>query len=173
LILSAGVDVVEPNVGRRMRAPRVYEALHLHDWPDPDRGARHRAQLPRHRPRPHHPVAIVRIMRQLFATQPVASRIDHETVPGPAARTDDDVLDAWIVAGACGHCAIGTCAMGPADDATLGHPHLQVRGAVNLRVDDASVLPIMVSGNLIRRVTALSWHAVLLGRSSAAASRGN
>jgi choline dehydrogenase len=34
-----------------------------------------------------------------------------------------------------------------------------VRGETNLRVVDASVLPIMIAGNLNGPVTALAWRA--------------
>lgn len=48
--------------------------------------------------------------------------------------------------------------MGPGDDDVVD-AQLKVRGTTNLRVVDASVLPIMVSGNLNGPVTALAWHA--------------
>jgi len=60
--------------------------------------------------------------------------------------------------GGCGYHAIGTCAMGPNDDDVVD-PRLRVRGVTNLRVVDASVLPIMVSGNLNGPVSALAWRA--------------
>ena len=49
--------------------------------------------------------------------------------------------------GYCGYHAIGTCAMGPSDDDVVD-AQLRVRGVDGLRVMDASVLPVMVSGNL-------------------------
>ena len=48
--------------------------------------------------------------------------------------------------------------MGPHDDDVVD-PQLRVRGVRDLRVVDASVLPIMVSGNLNGPVTALAWRA--------------
>jgi choline dehydrogenase-like flavoprotein len=60
--------------------------------------------------------------------------------------------------GACGFHAIGTCAMGP-DDHDGVDPRLRVRGVTNLRVVDASMLPITVSGNLNGPVSALAWRA--------------
>jgi choline dehydrogenase-like flavoprotein len=95
---------------------------------------------------------------RLFTTTPLAERIERETVPGPAVQTDQEIVDAGLVMGGCGYHAIGTCAMGP-DDHDVVDPRLRVRGVTNLRLVDASVLPIMVSGNLNGPVTALAWRA--------------
>jgi choline dehydrogenase len=103
-------------------------------------------------------VGVFRGMRRLFATAPLANRIDHETVPGHGVQTDQEIIDAGLTTGTCGYHAIGTCAMGPNDDDVVD-PRLRVRGVANLRVVDASVLPIMVSGNLNGPVTALAWRA--------------
>jgi choline dehydrogenase len=103
-------------------------------------------------------VGVFRGVRRLFATAPLAERIKHETVPGPDVRTDQEIIDAGLTTGSCGSHAIGTCAMGP-DDEDVVDPRLRVRGVTNLRVVDASVLPIMVSGNLNGPVTALAWRA--------------
>ncbi len=103
-------------------------------------------------------VGVFRGMRSLFATEPLASHIAHETIPGVAVQSDDDILDAGLTLGGCGYHAIGTCAMGPDDDDVLD-PQLRVRGVEDLRVVDASVLPVMVSGNLNGPVSALAWRA--------------
>jgi choline dehydrogenase len=103
-------------------------------------------------------VGVFRTMRRLFATEPLAKRIHHETVPGPGVQTDQEILDAGLTIGGCGYHAVGTCAMGLDDDDVVD-PRLRVRGVANLRVVDASVLPIMVSGNLNGPVSALAWRA--------------
>jgi choline dehydrogenase-like flavoprotein len=103
-------------------------------------------------------VGVFRGIRRLFDTGPLADRIERETVPGHGVQTDQDIIDAGLTAGTCGYHAIGTCAMGPGDDDVVD-PRLRVRGVANLRVVDASVLPIMVSGNLNGPVSALAWRA--------------
>jgi choline dehydrogenase len=103
-------------------------------------------------------VGVFRVLRRLFATAPLAERIERETVPGPAVQSDQDIVDAGLAQGTCGYHAIGTCAMGPNDDDVVDS-RLRVRGTTNLRVVDASVLPIMVSGNLNGPVSALAWRA--------------
>jgi choline dehydrogenase len=103
-------------------------------------------------------VDLFRTVRRLFATEPLAGRIEHETVPGGGVESDQEIIDAGLTMGSCGFHAIGTCAMGPGDDDVVD-PRLRVRGVANLRVVDASVLPIMVSGNLNGPVAALAWRA--------------
>jgi choline dehydrogenase len=100
-------------------------------------------------------VGVFQGMRRLFATGALAKRIERETVPGPAVQADQEIIDAGLTMGGCGYHAIGTCAMGPNDDDVVD-PRLRVRGVMNLRVVDASVLPIMVSGNLNGPVSALA-----------------
>ncbi|WP_412517387.1 GMC family oxidoreductase N-terminal domain-containing protein [Actinomadura madurae] len=103
-------------------------------------------------------VDVFRAIRRLFATEPLASRIEHETVPGPGVQGDDEIIAAGLEQGTCGYHAIGTCAMGPDDDDVVD-PRLRVRGVTGLRVVDASVLPTMVAGNLNGPVSALAWRA--------------
>jgi choline dehydrogenase-like flavoprotein len=103
-------------------------------------------------------VGVFRVIRRLFATEPLAGRVACETVPGPDVETDQEILDAGLRLGGCGYHAIGTCAMGP-DDGDVVDSRLRVRGVDDLRVVDASVLPTMISGNLNGPVTALAWRA--------------
>jgi choline dehydrogenase len=99
-----------------------------------------------------------RVLRRLFATAPLRGRIEHETVPGSEVESDQEIIDAGLVTGACGYHAVGTCAMGPKPDDVVD-PRLRVRGVRSLRVVDASVLPTMISGNLNGPVSALAWRA--------------
>jgi choline dehydrogenase len=103
-------------------------------------------------------VDVFHAIRRLFATGPLAKRIEHETVPGHGVQADQEIIDGGLAMGTPGSHAIGTCAMGPNDDDVVD-ARLRVRGVTNLRVVDASVLPIMVSGNLKGPVTALAWRA--------------
>lgn len=103
-------------------------------------------------------VDVFRGMRRMFAAEPLAKRIAHELVPGSDVDTDAQILDAALVMGGCGYHAVGTCGMGPAGEDVVD-PRLRVRGVRDLRVVDASVLPIMVAGNLAGPVTALAWRA--------------
>ncbi|GAA4577475.1 GMC family oxidoreductase N-terminal domain-containing protein [Micromonospora coerulea] len=114
-------------------------------------------------------VDTVRRMRELFATAPIAERIAAEVLPGPATRTDEEILAAGREHGYCGYHAIGTCAMGP-DEEHVVDSRLRVRGVAGLRVVDASVLPVMVSGYTSAPVTALAWRAadLILGRTTTA-----
>ncbi|MGC4805862.1 GMC family oxidoreductase [Micromonospora sp. DT233] len=108
-----------------------------------------------------------RRMRELFATDPLAGRVAVETLPGPDVRDDSEIIAASLALGYCGYHAVGTCAMGP-DDAHVVDPQLRVRGVDGLRVADASVLPVLVSGYLNAPVMALAWRAadLILGRTA-------
>jgi choline dehydrogenase-like flavoprotein len=84
--------------------------------------------------------------RQLLATSPVADLIAGEEFPGPAVTTPDQAVRYSLASGTGIYHAVGAAAMGvSADDVT--DPRLRVRGAEGLRVADASVLPVQVSGN--------------------------
>lgn len=102
--------------------------------------------------------ALFRRMRELFETEPIARRITAETLPGPGVREDQEIIDAGLDQGRCGYHAIGTCAMGPAEDDVVDG-RLRVRGIEGLRVVDCSVLPTMVSGNLNAPIMAMAWRA--------------
>ncbi len=91
-------------------------------------------------------VAGQRIARELMATDVMAPFVVEELQPGPAADTDDALLDHARRTGATLYHPIGTCKMGT-DDHAVVDPALQVRGVKGLRVVDASVMPRLISGN--------------------------
>ncbi len=71
-----------------------------------------------------------------------------ETSPGEDAQTDEEIL-AGVARGACsGYHPVGTAKMGvESDPLAVVNKDLQVRGIEGLRVVDASVMPILVTGN--------------------------
>lgn len=89
-----------------------------------------------------------RLVREIIAQKPFRELAGRELSPGPAL-TDDAALDAWARAVTeTGYHAAGTCKMGPQSDpeAVVG-PDLRVHGLDALRVIDASIMPVIVSGN--------------------------
>jgi choline dehydrogenase len=84
----------------------------------------------------------LRLARKIYGTEPMASLIERETIPGPQAQSDE-AIDAHVRANAATtQHPVGTCAIGPVVD-----PELRVHGIQGLRVVDASVMPDVPGGN--------------------------
>lgn len=92
--------------------------------------------------------AAVRLVRELVE-QPAFAELRGEEVSPGAAIQSDDALDAWArQTMETGYHAAGTCKMGPAGDPeAVVDPELRVHGLEGLRVVDASIMPLIVSGN--------------------------
>lgn len=89
----------------------------------------------------------VRLLDRIAQTEPFARDVVRRI--SPVCDLDDDVaLEAFVreTAGICYH-ASGTCRMG-SDARAVVDPQLRVRGIERLRVADASVMPVIPSGNL-------------------------
>lgn len=90
----------------------------------------------------------IRIARRIAGHAPVAEAITLEHQPGPAIADDDyDGLLNWArdTATTIYH-PTGTCKMG-ADPLAVVNSRLKVHGIEGLRVADASIMPMIVSGN--------------------------
>ena len=91
-------------------------------------------------------VAGMRMSRALAETASLSPFIVAERTPGPAAGTDDELLDsARNIAQTIYH-PTSTCKMG-SDETSVVDERLRVRGIAGLRVVDASIMPTIVSGN--------------------------
>ena len=91
-------------------------------------------------------IAGLRLMRQIFNTEPFASHLRSELMPGPQAQTDEQ-LEQYIREQAQSmYHPVGTCRMGPDALAVVDH-RLRVHGIEGLRVADASIMPVVPSGN--------------------------
>ncbi|PYY69454.1 choline dehydrogenase [Pseudomonas jessenii] len=89
-----------------------------------------------------------RLVREIIAQPAMAAYRGEELVPGPQAQSDE-ALDAWArQVTETGYHASGTCKMGPVGDTeAVVDPQLRVHGLDGLRVVDASIMPVIVSGN--------------------------
>jgi choline dehydrogenase len=94
----------------------------------------------------HRLVAGLHRMRQIFATEPLASRTVAETQPGPSVISDDQLADYVRSSATTGYHPVGTCKMGN-DSMAVVDQRLRVRGIDRLRVVDASIMPTIIMGN--------------------------
>jgi choline dehydrogenase-like flavoprotein len=101
---------------------------------------------------------VLDLIRGLLATEPLAGLVRGEEAPGPAVASPDEVVGYAARTGGGLYHAVGSCAMGPGERAVVDDA-LRVRGVEGLRVVDASVFPVMPSGNTGAPTMALARRA--------------
>jgi choline dehydrogenase-like flavoprotein len=84
--------------------------------------------------------------------------IKGEEFPGPSVATGQDTIEYSRRTGTGLYHAVGSAALGPADDDVVD-PQLRVRGVDGLRIADASVLPVQVSGNTAAPAMLVGYRA--------------
>ena len=101
----------------------------------------------------------LRLARRVLASEPLASFVENEILPGEDAHSDDD-LRAHIrrLSQTLYHPA-GTCRMG-SDPQAVVDPELRLCGIEGLRVADASVMPALPSGHT-------NWPTVMIAERAA------
>ncbi|MGH7023455.1 MAG: GMC family oxidoreductase [Caulobacteraceae bacterium] len=113
-------------------------------------------------------VAALRFGRAIALQPALAPFIDHETMPGLAADSDEALLAYARMAGSTIYHPVGTCQMGHGPAAVVD-PQLRVIGVECLRVVDASVMPRLVSGNTNAPTIMIAEKAadIILGKAPA------
>ncbi|MBL4720432.1 MAG: GMC family oxidoreductase N-terminal domain-containing protein, partial [Alphaproteobacteria bacterium] len=91
-------------------------------------------------------VAAMKISRNLIAAPAMAPYIVQELAPTAGAVSDDELLDVARRDGATVFHPVGTCKMGQ-DTMAVVDDRLRVHGLSGLRVIDASIMPVLISGN--------------------------
>ncbi len=91
-------------------------------------------------------VAALRMSRAIARTKAMSPFIVAERVPGEAAETDDELLDAARTISQTIYHPTSTCKMG-SDAGAVVDDRLRVQGVKGLRIADASIMPTIVSGN--------------------------
>jgi choline dehydrogenase-like flavoprotein len=88
--------------------------------------------------------------RKALRAPPLDSIYIEEFEPGPNVGPTDEAAEAWLrtVAGSDNH-EVGTMAMMPKSFGGVVDPQLKVYGLQNVRVADASILPMPLSAHLV------------------------
>jgi len=90
----------------------------------------------------------IKLTRRIVGAPAFARYEPREYLPGPSYQSDEDLKRAAGDIGTTIFHPVGTCRMGRADDRNaVVDAELRVRGVQNLRVVDASVMPVITSGN--------------------------
>ncbi len=84
--------------------------------------------------------------REVMASPLMREFVDDEAMPGPKCRTAKDLHTFIGAYGKTVYHPAGTCRMGTCDMSVVD-PQLRVHGVDGLRVADASVMPVVTSGN--------------------------
>ena len=82
-------------------------------------------------------------------------------------QTDEEILDFWRREAMSVYHPVGSSKMGPADDSmAVVDNELRVHGIANLRIADASIFPLLPSGNTHAPTVAVAEKAadLILGR---------
>lgn len=85
-------------------------------------------------------------MREAFGTSPLKELSEEEVVPGINRQSDDDLLAYARETSNPVYHPVGSCKMGQ-DDRAVVDEKLRVHGIDGLRVVDASIMPVISSGN--------------------------
>ncbi|MGE8636298.1 MAG: GMC oxidoreductase, partial [Achromobacter piechaudii] len=90
----------------------------------------------------------IRLVRRIAAAPALQRYQPQEWLPGPDYQTDAQLREAAGKIGTTIFHPVGTCAMGKsADDGAVVDARLRVFGLEGLRIADASVMPLITSGN--------------------------
>jgi choline dehydrogenase len=96
----------------------------------------------------HIAVQSLRLTRRIAAASALRGYAVEELKPGASCESEEDLARAAGDLGTTIFHPVGTCKMGPADDAgAVVDSHLRVHGVGGLRVVDASIMPTITSGN--------------------------
>ncbi len=109
-----------------------------------------------------------KLQRRIYDAPPFREHATEELVPGASVQTDEEILEFWRSDSMSTYHPIGTAKMGPADDPeAVVDEQLRVHGLEGLRIVDASIFPLIPSGNTHAPVVAVADRAadLILGRS--------
>ena len=89
----------------------------------------------------------VKFLRKIAATPTMSRLIVEELLPGPACRSDDELIADFRRRSGTVYHPVSTCRMGSDPLEGVVDPRLRAHGVDRLRIIDCSVFPNLISGN--------------------------
>lgn len=100
----------------------------------------------------------VKYLRLLAAQKPLADLIDEELRPGPACRTDEELIADFRARSGTVYHPSCTARMGPDAATSVVDPRFRVHGVAGLRVCDAAAFPTLIAGNTNAPAMMMGWR---------------
>jgi choline dehydrogenase len=115
-----------------------------------------------------------KLLRRIYYSESFQKHSTFEILPGVDTQSDAEILDYWKREGMSVYHPVGSAKMGPAEDdlAVVDH-ELRVHGLEGLRIVDASIFPLVPSGNTHAPTVAMAERAcdLILGKPTLKPSR--
>jgi len=101
-----------------------------------------------------------KLQRKIYQSEVFKPHATYEILPGDSVQTDEEILEFWRNEGMSVYHPVGSSKMGAAEDPTAVVDHeLRVHGIEGLRVVDASIFPLLPSGNTHAPTVAVAERA--------------
>ncbi len=107
-------------------------------------------------------LAACKFLRNIAAQPAFARLVEEELRPGPAVRTDDEIIDDFRNRSGTVYHPSCTCRMGPDPSSSVVDARLRVHGVAGLRVIDASAFPNLIAGNTNAPAMMMGWKGAQL-----------
>jgi len=104
----------------------------------------------------------LKFVQSIGRQSPLADVIAVQTAPDPSVQDDADLLEFVRTTTSDGDHLIGTAAMAPREFNGVVDPSLKVYGTANLRVVDASVIPLLFAAHTQATVYAIAEKAATM-----------
>ena len=101
-----------------------------------------------------------KMLRKIFQSESFQPHSVYEILPGESVQTDAEILEFWRREAMSVYHPVGSSKMGSADDPTaVVDNELRVHGIERLRIADASIFPLLPSGNTHAPTVAVAERA--------------
>jgi choline dehydrogenase len=101
-----------------------------------------------------------KLQRKIYQSEAFKPHATYEILPGDSVQSDEEILEFWRQEGMSVYHPVGSSKMGAADDAmAVVDNELRVHGIEGLRVADASIFPLLPSGNTHAPTVAVAERA--------------
>ena len=101
-----------------------------------------------------------KLQRKIYQSEAFKPHATYEILPGDSVQTDEEILEFWRQEGMSVYHPVGSSKMGAANDPmAVVDNELRVHGVEGLRIADASIFPLLPSGNTHAPTVAVAERA--------------